>query len=71
MESTWHVDRGIVDFGCPLNVIDYRCEDGSFSVSANCVTISNPDLLASSETEVNPGTTLHPDLESDNLKPRL
>jgi hypothetical protein len=35
--------------------IDYRCEDGRFPVSTTCVTISNTDMLFSSETEVNPG----------------
>jgi hypothetical protein len=30
-------------------------EDGRFPVSASCVTISNPNLLSSSETAVNPG----------------
>ncbi len=30
--------------------IDYRCEGVGFSVSASCVTISNPDSLSSSET---------------------
>ncbi len=38
-----------------LKGIDYGCEDGRFSVSASCVTISNPDSLSSSETGVNPG----------------
>jgi hypothetical protein len=35
--------------------IDYECEDGRFPVPASCVTISNPNLLSSSETGVNPG----------------
>ncbi len=35
--------------------IDYKCGDGRFPVSANCVTISNLDLRSSSETWVNPG----------------
>jgi hypothetical protein len=35
--------------------IDYRCEDGRFPVSGSCLTISNPDLLPSSETGVNLG----------------
>jgi hypothetical protein len=38
------------------STMDYRCEVGRFLVSANCVTISNPDLLSSSETGVNLGT---------------
>ncbi len=32
--------------------IDYRCKNGRFSVFASCVTISNHDLLSSSETMV-------------------
>ncbi len=36
-------------------LIDYRCEDGCFPVSASCLTISNPDSLSSSETGNNPG----------------
>jgi hypothetical protein len=36
-------------------VIDYRCDDGRFALSASCVTISNPDLLSSSEKVINPG----------------
>jgi hypothetical protein len=35
--------------------VNYRCEDGRFTVFASCVTISNPDLLSRSETCVNPG----------------
>jgi hypothetical protein len=35
--------------------LDYRCEVGSFPVFPGCVTISNPCLLSSSETDVNPG----------------
>ncbi len=35
--------------------IDYRFEDGRSPVSASCLTISNPNLLSSSETGVNPG----------------
>ncbi len=35
--------------------IDYRCEDGRFPVSVSYLTISNPDLLSSIETGVNPG----------------
>ncbi len=35
--------------------IDYRSEDGRFPVSASWMKISNPDLLSSSETWVNPG----------------
>ncbi len=35
--------------------IDYRCEKGRVLVYASCVTISNPDLLSSSETWVDPG----------------
>jgi hypothetical protein len=35
--------------------MDYVWEDGPCAVSAGCVTISNPDLLSSSETGVNPG----------------
>jgi hypothetical protein len=35
--------------------IDYRCEDGRFPLSVSCVTISNLDLLSSSETGVNHG----------------
>jgi hypothetical protein len=35
---------------------DYICEDSHFSVSASCVTISNPaDLIFSSETGNYPG----------------
>ncbi len=33
----------------------FRCENGRFPASASYVTISNPDLLSSSETGVNPG----------------
>jgi hypothetical protein len=36
--------------------IDYRCDDGGFLESVSCVTISNRDLLSSSETGVNAGT---------------
>jgi hypothetical protein len=36
-------------------LIDYRCEDGRFPVSASCVTISNLDSLSSSKTVVTPG----------------
>ncbi len=36
-------------------IIDYKCEDGRFSVPARCVTISNPNSLSSCETGVNPG----------------
>jgi hypothetical protein len=36
-------------------VIDYRCEDGCFLVVASRVTLSNPDSLYSSETEVTTG----------------
>ncbi len=32
--------------------IDYRCEHSPFPVSASCVTISNPDSLSSSGSEV-------------------
>jgi hypothetical protein len=39
----------------PVHTIDYRCEDDCCSVTASCVTISNPDLLSSNETGVNPG----------------
>ncbi len=35
--------------------IDYRCEDGRFPEFASCMTMSNPDLISSSETRVNPG----------------
>jgi hypothetical protein len=35
--------------------IDYKCEGGHFSVSGSCVTGSNPDLVSSGETRVNPG----------------
>ncbi len=35
--------------------LDYGCENGSFPLSASCMTISNPDSLSSSETGVNPG----------------
>ncbi len=34
--------------------IGYRCEDGRLPLSASCVAISNPDLLYSSETGVDP-----------------
>ncbi len=30
--------------------IDFRCENGNFSVPGSCVTISNPDSLSSTET---------------------
>jgi hypothetical protein len=43
--------------------IDCACADGRFPVSASCGTIQNPDLLSSSETEVNPGirsSKMHP-----------
>jgi hypothetical protein len=36
-------------------IIDYRYEDDRFLVSPSCVTCANPNLLPSSETEVNPG----------------
>jgi hypothetical protein len=39
---------------CSIHV-DFRRENAHFSVSASCVTISNPDLLSSNETGVNPG----------------
>jgi hypothetical protein len=35
------------------NIADYRCEASWFPASASCVTISNPDLLSSSETLAN------------------
>jgi hypothetical protein len=35
--------------------INYRCEYGSFPVSASCVTISKPDSLYRSEIRINPG----------------
>jgi hypothetical protein len=35
--------------------IDYRCEDGSLTVSSSCVAISNLDLISSSETGIHPG----------------
>ncbi len=35
--------------------IDYRCEDGRFTVPASCMTILNHDTLSSSETGVNHG----------------
>jgi hypothetical protein len=38
-----------------LGAIDYRCEDGRFSVSTSCVPISDPESLSSSETGVNSG----------------
>jgi hypothetical protein len=38
-----------------VQCIDYRCEDGRFPVLASCVTISNPNLLSSSDTGVDPG----------------
>jgi hypothetical protein len=41
------------DKGC--EVIDYRCEDGRFPVSARSVTISNPNSLSSREAGDNPG----------------
>jgi hypothetical protein len=37
------------------STIDYKCVDSGFPVSVSCVTISNHDLISSSETEVNPG----------------
>ncbi len=42
------------DYWCrqALKLIDYRCEDGRFLVSASCVTFSNPISLSTSETEV-------------------
>ncbi len=43
------------NFWTPTSTIDYRCEDGSFLVSASCGTISDPEWLSSSETGVNPG----------------
>ncbi len=38
-----------------VSTIDYRCEDGSFPKSVSCVNNSNPVLLSSSKTGVNPG----------------
>jgi hypothetical protein len=35
--------------------MDYRHEDGSFPVSASCVTITNPTLLSTCKTGVDPG----------------
>ncbi len=40
---------------CSFSTIDCRCEDGRHPVSASCVIISNPYLLLSSKTGVNPG----------------
>jgi hypothetical protein len=40
--------------GEPACFIDHTCEDGRFPVSADCVTVSNPDSLSSSETRANP-----------------
>jgi hypothetical protein len=37
-----------------FNSINYKCENGCFLLTADCVTISNPDSLSSSETGVNP-----------------
>jgi hypothetical protein len=34
----------------PVKIIDCRCEDSRFPVSARCVTISHPDSLSNSET---------------------
>jgi hypothetical protein len=34
--------------------VDYRCENDRFTASAIGVTFSDPDLLSSSETELNP-----------------
>jgi hypothetical protein len=39
----------------PVLIIDYRCEDGRFLVSASCVKIANPNSLFSCETGINPG----------------
>jgi hypothetical protein len=39
----------------PLVLIDYRCDDDRFPLSASFVTISNPELLSSSEPGDNPG----------------
>jgi hypothetical protein len=36
-----------------ITTIDYRCEEGNYPVPSSCLTISNPDLLSSSETGVN------------------
>jgi hypothetical protein len=41
--------------GSSLLPIQYRGEYGRFLMSASCVTISNSDLLSSSETRANPG----------------
>jgi ABC-type transport system involved in cytochrome bd biosynthesis fused ATPase/permease subunit len=38
-----------------VHSIDNRYEVGRFSVSLSCVIISNPNLLSSGETGVNPG----------------
>ncbi len=40
---------------CGCVHIDYRCEVGRFPVPKSCVTFSNPDLLSSRETGVDPG----------------
>jgi hypothetical protein len=39
----------------PDKCIDFRFEDHCFPVFAGCVTISNPDLLPSCTTGVDPG----------------
>ncbi len=42
--TTWYLFRTTTVWIRTYTFIDYRCEDGSFLVSASCVTISNPDL---------------------------
>ncbi len=58
--SGW-LDEGYEDgrhsftfFGENSETIDYRCQDGRFPVSSNCMTITNPDELPKIETGVNP-----------------
>jgi hypothetical protein len=41
----------------PVPAMDYGCEGGRLVVPATCVTVSNPDLLSSSEQGVHPGIT--------------
>jgi hypothetical protein len=59
-EDTWYgslvvlLNWGVCPNECD-SAIDHRCEDSGSPMSVSCVTVSNLDLLSSSETGVNPG----------------
>ncbi len=52
-DSECHNPKNVL-LRCAIST-DHRCEDGHFPVSASSVTASDPNLLSSSETGVNPG----------------